>query len=218
MFAYPAKAVFNRTVPKAKIYANAKVTRSVKDKFVSQVGEIIWKYKLSPETTNLSARDGYTEIQVFELNLKAAEISKEILKVIDKAIPYPILFQLRSDDKIEYVAAYKHPAESVSDAWLVEEYFETGWLDVAEQLKPLPIALDIKSLYEQIIAILIDVPRRNGEALEALVARTRTIRTCRRELEILTAKLNSEKQFNRKVELNAQIRELNNQIAELMVR
>ena len=94
MFIYPAKAEFNRTRPKVKIYANAKPAKSVKAKFVSQVSEIVWKYKLSPETTNLAARGGFSEIQVFEITLKAQELDIEVLMAIDKAIPYPILYRL----------------------------------------------------------------------------------------------------------------------------
>ncbi|MFN2366049.1 MAG: DUF4391 domain-containing protein [Desulfurivibrionaceae bacterium] len=40
MFAYPAKAEFNRVVPKIKIYANAKPSKRVKTLFVAQVEEI----------------------------------------------------------------------------------------------------------------------------------------------------------------------------------
>ena len=69
MFAYPAKAEFNRAIPKVKIYAAARPAKSVRDRFVAQVDEIVWRYKLSPETVNLPARSGFTEIQAFEIIL-----------------------------------------------------------------------------------------------------------------------------------------------------
>ena len=56
MFAYPQQAEVNRQVPKNKIYAHAKPGRSIRDRFVSQVAEIIWKYKLAPETVNVPAK------------------------------------------------------------------------------------------------------------------------------------------------------------------
>lgn len=215
MFTYPAKAAFNRVVPKTKLYANAKPTKSIRDKFVTQISEIIWKYKLSPETTNLAARDGFTEIQVFEITLREPELGTEVLSVIDKAIPYPIIFQLRHEERVKSVAAYKRPAVDGSATWVLEEYFETKWNDAGAQAAPLPVALDIKSLYEQMIKTFIDLPPRNGEALESLVERVRMIRKYRRELRALETKIHSEKQFNRKVELKAQVREINNQITAL---
>lgn len=215
MFIYPAKAKFNRLLPKTKIYDNAKPTKSIKSKFIAQIKEIVWKYKLSPDTTNLPTRDGYTEIQVFEINLKQPELASEVLAVIDKVIPYPIFFRLRFETQIKGIAAYKRPAADGSGKWLIEDYFETGWIDVATPANPLPVALDLKALYERMLLTYIDLPSLNGEALGALVERVRQIRKCRRELQTLEAKMNSEKQFNRKVELNAQVRELNAQLAIL---
>ena len=216
MFIYPEKAAFNRVLPKTKIYANAKPSKSIKDKFVSQISEITWKYKLSPETTNLAARGGFTEIQVFEIELKEPELSIDVLAVIDKAIPYPIFFQLRYDDQVKGIAAFKRPAEDGSGAWVIEEYFESGWTDATTPATPLPVALDLKALYEQMLLTYIDLPPCNGESFASLVERIRQIRKCRRELKALEAKMNSEKQFNRKVELNANVRSLQSQLTALM--
>jgi len=215
MFIYPAKAAVNRPVPKIKLYANAKPSKSVKDKFVSQISEIIWKYKLSPETTNLAARDGFTEIQIFEIDLKEPELCTDILAVIDKTIPYPIFFQLRYDDQVKGIAAFKRPAEDGSGTWVIEEYFESGWTDATTPATPLPIVLDLKALYEQMLLTYIDLPPCNGESLASLVERVRQVRKCRRELKALEAKMNSEKQFNRKVELNTKVRSLQSQLTEL---
>lgn len=215
MYAYPAKTEFNRVLPKIKIYANAKPSKRVKALFVSQVGEIVWKYKLFRDTINLPPRDGYTEIQVFEIRLKEAELAPEVLRVIDRAIPYPIFYRLRSDGLVKLVAAYKRPAADGSSKWVLGTYFETGWLDAAESVVPLPVALDIKSLYEQMLSAYIDLPPRSGESLEELVARVESIRKYRREIQALESKLNKEKQFNRKVELNAQVRELSSELTEL---
>jgi len=215
VFLYPAKAAFNRVLPKTKIYANAKPSRAIKDKFVSQISEIVWKYKLSPDTTNLAARDGFTEIQIFEIILKESELGIDVLGVIDKAIPYPIFFRLRHEERVKGVAAFKRLAADGSGKWLVEDYFETDWSDVVPPITPLPVALDLKALYEQMLFAYIDLPPRDGEALETLVERVKMIRKCRRELRTLEAKMTSEKQFNRKVELNGKVRAIQSQLREL---
>ena len=215
MFIYPEKAAYNRVLPKTKIYANSKPSKSIKDKFVSQISEITWKYKLSPETTNLAARDGFTEIQIFEIDLKGPELSTDVLAVIDKAIPYPILFHLRYDDQVKGIAAFKRPAEDGSGTWVIEEYFESSWTEATTLATPLPVALDLKALYEQMLLTYIDLPPCNGESFASLVGRIRQIRKYQRELKALEAKMNSEKQFNRKVELNAKVRSLQSQLTAL---
>lgn len=127
MFSFPKQAEFNRVLPKSKIYAHAKPGKAVKNLFVSQIGEIVWKYKLSPETVNLPARHGITEIQVFEIALKTEELDQDVLRTIDKAIPFPILFQLTHGDRIRFATSYKRPSDADSTKWVIEASFQTDW-------------------------------------------------------------------------------------------
>jgi hypothetical protein len=215
MFAYPDKALFNRAVPKTKIYANAKPSKRVKEMFVSQVEEIVWKYKLAQATINLAPRDGYSEIQVFEIRLKGPELGRDVLSAIDKAIPYPIIFQVCHGDQYKLAAAYKRPAADTSGNWVTDACFESAWKEASAPQLPLPVALDMKGLYEQMLFALIDLPPRAGETLAALVERVAMIRKQTRELQALTARMQKEKQFNRKVELNAQVRVIQARLMEL---
>src|SRR5262245_48080457 len=112
MFAYPKQAEVNRVVPKNKIYAHAQPAKRIKDLFVAQVGEIVWKYKLSPETINLPARNCINEIQVFAVILKTPELDEAVLQSMDKAIPFPLLFQVTHDECVRFAASYKRPSEA----------------------------------------------------------------------------------------------------------
>ena len=215
MFVYPEKAPFNKLLPKIKIYANAKPSKKVKAMFVSQVKEIVWKYKLAQDTVNLPPRDGFREIQIFEIALKGPELGSEVLRVIDKAIPYPIFYQLRYKDRVKRVAAYKRPAADSSDKWVTADYFETDWQENSGQAKPLPITLDLKGLYEQMLLHYIEQPIRPVETLGSLVERVGSIRKIRRELKTLEARMKREKQFNRRVDLNVQLRALQEQLKKL---
>ena len=44
----------------------------MKDLFVAQVEQIVWQYKLAPETINLPATPGVPEIQVFGIGSRPA--------------------------------------------------------------------------------------------------------------------------------------------------
>ena len=50
---YPKQAAFGRTLPKNKIYEHSGANTRLKDLFVEQVEQIVWQYKLAPETINL---------------------------------------------------------------------------------------------------------------------------------------------------------------------
>lgn len=215
MFAYPKQAEFNRVLPKSKIYAHARPGKAVKALFVSQIGEIVWKYKLSPETINLPARHGISEIQVFEIALKAEELHEDVLRTIDKAIPFPILFQLTHGDRIRFAISYKRPSDADSSKWVIEASFATDWQPVSQERPSLPVALDLASLYEQVIRLHLPLPQRKGESLRDQVNRHASIQAKIRESQILEGRLKKEKQFNRKVEVNAALRTLNEEIASL---
>lgn len=215
MFAYPRQTEFNRPVPKTKIYAHARVSKRLKELFVAQVGEIVWKYKLSSETVNLPARNGISEIQVFELTLKTPELDDAVLALLDKAIPFPLLFQLVHDGQIRFAAAYKRPSEADASKWVVEARFQTDPQPVNAERPPLPVALDLAGLYEQLVRRHIALPPRAGEGIMALVTRFNAIAAKRQARQKLETRLAQEKQFNRKVELNAELRSLTRELDAL---
>ncbi len=215
MFAYPKQAEFNRVVPKNKIYAHAKPSKRVRELFVSEVGEILWKYKLSPETTNLPARRGITEIEVFEIALRTPDLDDAVLQAMDRAIPFPLLFQFTHGDHIRFAASYKRPSDADSSKWVIEASFQTEAQPLGAQRPPLPVALDLAGLYEQIVRCHIPLSPRTGESLAEHVARFRAIEAKGRERQQLEARLEREKQFNRKVELNAALRSVSHELENL---
>ena len=81
------------------------------------------------------------------------------------------------------------------------------------QAKPsLPVALDSQGLYEQLLRQHLSLPARAGELLRAQLVRLAELASKQLELDKLALKLEREKQFNRKVELNAHLRHLRQQL------
>lgn len=206
--AYPAQAAFGRPLPKSKVYEHSGANTRLKDLFVRQVEQIVWASKLAPETIRLPARPGVPEIQIFSLQLKTPELHRDVLRCIDGAIPFPILFELAFEGRTQVVAAYKRPNESDASRWVLSDYFSTDWLPVGSERTAMPVALHLGGLYEQLLHRLISLPPRPQETLAELVARVEQVQAKQRELDKATTRLEKEKQFNRKVEINAQLREL----------
>jgi hypothetical protein len=215
LFNFPKPAVFERVLPKSKIYAHSKPTSAVKELFVKQVDKIVWQYKLAPETINLPAKPNVPEIQVFTIALKTPELSEDVLRCIDQAIPLPIFYQLAFANRIKIKAAYKRPSDADAGKWVTESYFETDWLDKDTDRAELPVVLDLAGLYEQLLRPLMPFPPRAGESIKAQVERLGLLRTKQNEYRKLEARLHKEAQFNRKVELNTQLRNLKKQLETL---
>lgn len=183
--------------------------------FVKQVNKIRWEYKLSPETINLPKTSSVPEFQILSIELKDTELKHEILHCIDKAIPSPIIFELSFEDKIKVIAAYKRLSEMDSSKWELSNYFETSWIPKDTPRQPLPIVLNIEKLYVYLLNSLIPFPSNPDEELTDRIERTKLIVIKQREVEKCKARLNKEKQFNRKVALNAELRTLKKQLENL---
>jgi hypothetical protein len=215
LFDYPKSSAFGRVLPKSKIYEHSSARSTVKECFVREVEQIVWQYKLAPETINLPRTRFVPELQIFSIALKKGELSEVVLNCIDQSIPFPILFELRYEEKTKVIAAYKRPSETDSSKWLVSEYFESIWLSSSTPRTPLPLVLNLEMLYAYLLDALLPYTARSGEGLQARVERMELIRSKEWELEECEARLRGEKQFNRKVSINAELRCLKEQVEDL---
>lgn len=214
-FAWPAQAAVNRPVPKTKIYAHAKPTAALRALFVEQVESITWAYKLAPETINLPAKPDVPEIEVFEIVLKLPDVSHSVLRCIDKAIPFPILFVLRHNGRSQAIAAYKRPSDAASGQWVLGDYHATPWQKDDAPRAALPVALDLQGLYEQLVRHHLTIAARPGESLRDQLDRLAQLSAKQTTATKLEARLAQEKQFNRKIEINAQLRTVRTELHAL---
>lgn len=221
-FIFPPSAFVGRTLPKNKIYEHSAANTRLKDLFVEQVEQIVWQYKLAPETINLPAKPGVPELQIFSIQLKTSELNLDVLRCIDGAVQFPIIFELSFDGRTQVIAAYKRAiftgGESDASRWVLSDYFATAWLPSDCERAAMPLALDLGGLYEQVLHHLIPTPARPQESLADLVARFELVAAKQREIEKAASRLAKEKQFNRKVEINAHLRQLKNELEELTRR
>ena len=215
VYKFPESAKFGRVIPKSKIYQHASPSTKVKNLFVQQVEKITWSYKLSPETINIPASDGVQEIQVFTVSLRTGELSTDVMHTIDKAIPSPILFELKYGGKTKYAAGYRRPSEADKSKWVVSSYMQSDWLKGNASSSELPVVLNMGALYQSFLTSLSPLPFKKGENLDSLVSRIDLLRVKEREAEKLENQINREKQFNRRVDLNRALNALKAEIEEL---
>ncbi len=215
LYDFPRQTDYGRVLPKSKIYEHATPSTKVKSLFVREVEKIVWLHKLSPETLNLPVAQGVHEIQVIRIMAKEKKLHQEILQTIDKAIPSPILFELNFQGKARYLAAYKRISEADKNKWVTSNYFQTDWIPVDSAKAELPVALNLFALYQKILKRFIALPIHKNETLEDLVLRAEQLESKEREAVKLEVRLHKEKQFHHKVEINAELRKLRQEIESL---
>jgi uncharacterized protein (DUF1015 family) len=216
LFAYPKQAAVGRAVPKTKIYEHARITKKLRQKFVDQIASIRWAYKLSTESVNLPATGLVPEIEIFVIELKGDEISSDVVRCIDTAIPFPIIYEFIANDRVKLMAAYKRPSEGDKNKWVTDIYFESKWHKINAKRTPLPVALDLGLLYEQMLRSLMPVSSIDGEDIRDQVGRLTEVRSLETQAAKIESRLRKEKQFNRRVELNADLRGIRKKIDALI--
>lgn len=215
MLGLPKSTEFNRRIPKQKFYENLVVSPALKRSFVEQIKVIWWRNKIAATTMNLAAGDTVTEIEVFELCLSAPQLDEAVLRQIDKEIPYHILFLLEYEGKYQAWMAYKEAADSGTNAFKVGSYYHTGWME--ESTLPLKLdGLNTDKVYENFVRqIAGETLSGMGETLKESVERDERRQKLQKQIAALQVKVRRERQLNKQVQLNAEVKRLKKELEEL---
>ena len=216
MLGLPKSTEFNRRIPKQKFYENLTVSPALKRIFVEQIRVIWWRNKIAPATMNLAAGEAVTEIEVFRVCLSAPQLDEAVLRQIDKEIPYHILFLLEYEGKYQAWTAYKEAAGSGTNAFRVGSYYHTDWMKEAA----LPLKLDglnTDKVYENFIRQIAGetLTSGTGETLKESVERDTRRQELQKQIAALQVKVRRERQLNKQVQLNAELKRLKKELEEL---
>ena len=216
MLGLPKSTEFNKRIPKQKFYEHLSVTPAIKAAFAEQIKIIYWRNKLAATTLNLSPGELVTEIEVFELRLTSPELDENVLRLIDREIPYHILFLLEYNGKYKAAMGYKETAGSGKAAFKVDRYYRTEWL--TEEELPLHLeGLTIDAVYENFIRQIAGERLTGGEntTLKESVEQQKQREQIEKQITALEAKMKKEKQLNRKMELKAEWKQLKDRVSAL---
>ena len=219
----PDSFFIGNTIYKKLFYENADLSTSDKSLFTDTISKITWIYCLKPETINIPAykdevRD-YPEIEVIEVLVYKDYKLKRIAEIIMRTIPYPMVLIFKLEDKRKLYVAHQRTNQNDSSKNTIEEFIATDWLESDSALFD---KLDIKqmrfanfyALYSDIVdtisiynlsTIMPTDDNITGAEARELSAKIEDIE---QEITSLRAKLKKETQFNRKMELNIEIKRL----------
>lgn len=219
----PDSCFIGNTVYKKLFYENADLSARDKSLFTDTVNKITCLYCLKPETINIPVYKDeireYPEIEVIEVNVNKDYGLNRIAEIIMRTIPYPMLLIFKLEDKIRFYVAHQRTNQSDISKNTIEEFISTDWLGNNSALFA---KLDIKqmrfinlyTLYSDIVDAIsiynISVIIPINDNITGVEARELSAKIEKLELEItsLRAKLKKESQFNRKMEMNIEIKRL----------
>ncbi|NLH45320.1 MAG: DUF4391 domain-containing protein [Acholeplasmataceae bacterium] len=216
MIELPASTVFNRRIPKQKFYDNLSVTPQLKRVFIEQISQIIWQNKIAPVTVNIMEGITVNEIEVLCIKLNQQGIDTKVLSLIDKEIPYHILFLLEYDRKMQAWISYKEASQAKAETFKPETYYHTEWV-MPENLCLKLDGLNMDAVYENFVRQVAGqrLHTRENIGIKEAVILDEKRQKLQKEILALEKKMQREKQFNRQFELNSSLKQLKRELEDL---
>ncbi|MEZ5003935.1 MAG: DUF4391 domain-containing protein [Chitinophagales bacterium] len=203
-----------RVIPKNAFdsYTNTKNKKLFKDK----VSRITWTHKLSKETINLKS-DEINEIQIFKIELKVKERIDTLLEIIDKAIPYNIVFFIQFDDFAYLSTSTKHLHPANEDNAIVDWTFNCEWKNIDSIKYQLNLKKSLDAVFKDICMQISGRADLISKSLSEIVQNQQAIKKLQKEISLLKSKISNSKQFNKKVEMNLELKEKEKELTMLYV-
>lgn len=213
MLGLPQSTEFNKRIPKQKFYEHITVSPALKKSFVDQIRMIYWRNKVAATTVNLAPGTIVDEVEVFEIKLNSASLDEAVLRQIDREISYHIVFLLEYEGKLQVWTAYKEKTPAANAAFKVGKYYHTEWMTEAE----LPIRIDglnLDAVYENFVRQIAGdaLKADSGESLKASVERDEKKKQLEKQIAVLENKMRREKQLNRQMEMNAELKKIEKEL------
>lgn len=222
-FHLPDSCSVNNTIFKKLFYENGDLSAADKALFTEQINKITWLYCLKPETINIQPYKDemreYLEIEFIEVILSANTKIKRIAEILMRTIPYPMVLLFRLDDKVQLWVAHQRINQADKSKNTLEKFIYTDWRALDD---PLFDKLDIRKMrftnYFTLYSDVVDVisiynaecitgttAHLSGEKARLLISEVEMLE---QQLSNLRTALKKETQFNRKMELNIKIKQL----------
>lgn len=210
MLSFPASTAFERRIPKQKFYQNLDVTAEVKHLFIEQIKLITWANKLSAQTMNLAPGQTVQEIEVFRIRMAGDALDSRVLNLMDKQIPYHLLFVLeRPDGKCQLSVTYKEAGQGGGSAFHLRQNYRTDW-QTPEALTLNLTGLNMDALYESIVRQIAGdaLAAPKAETLQAAVEQAQAWEKLQKQIDQLKSRMRKEKQLAKQMEIRREIQRL----------
>lgn len=223
---------------KKQFHTLAKLNRASKEQFSKEVASIVWTHTLKKSTINIpplvTETLDYIEVAYIHVTLEHKRHFKKIAETIHR-IPYPVVLMLTYQDELCISTAPKRINQADISKLTVEEYLYGKWIDLSKPSsveKEFLESLQLKKLsFENFYTFYTDICNR-VVALEVSVlgADFSTDNTSQKKPildkinklkeEVLSLKnaVKKETQFNTKVRLNMQVKNVEEEIMGLKDR
>lgn len=225
----PDRSYLGKRVYKRFFHEHAKLGVTDRKALSEDIDTILWQYTLKPSTVPIQPYHDeereYLEVAVIQLTLKNQRRTTRITEIIHRAIPYPVVLVLAYGTMVLVSLAQKRLSRAESDAIVAEDFANSDWIDLANtaeveeqflesvsfrRLSATNFFVYYTAFLDRVVAL--EAARVSGRfGVDAIDSKRKYLQRyteLNREIAVLRAAIQKETAFNRKVELNGKIKEL----------
>ena len=237
MFNINENCRLDQFIAKKNFYTYADLTSGDKDLFKDNISKITLTYQLQPNKINiLPFKDDIREyplINFFDIAVEKDVKIKRIAEIVMKSIPYPTVITFLWEDKKQIWTAHQRTNLNDSSKNTLEEFVFTKWFDgsvefVEWSLKWFDISKMNMTNFYTLYSNMVDnisvynanstLNIQNSTLLSGEEARrlTSDIQELDLKIAMLKSKIKKETQFNKRMEMNIEIKKLEQKKKEIV--
>ena len=202
MFGLPTSTEVKKQLQKKAIYAKFDMLASQRERFDADISRIDFVALISPTTIPAISVVGMVkEIYVLSVQLKKKDYDAKNITLLNKLIPHKMVFALHYEEEVQFAIYH---TKLITSEWQTSE----------EASLPL-LGLNLGAVWENIVANIGQIKITDGNTLTEQIKEEELRTKLKIQINSLTQKLNKEKQFNRQIEINSEIKLLKKKLLNL---
>ena len=205
MYGLPQSTIVKkRQLPKSKVFEKFDLKPSQRESFDADISRIDVVAVVSPATIPAIAKsENILGIYVLAVQLKRKEYDAKNITLLSRFIPNKVVFALHFEEQVQF--AINHTRLITSKWQLLTP--NSSFLILQ--------GLTLDSVWDNIVISIGDIHIEGENTLSEQIKIEDVRAKLKAQITTLTQKLNKEKQFNRQIEINAEIKALRKQLLNL---
>lgn len=212
---FPATTIVDRLIPKVQFVKASSTPTAIRTLLADEFEQIRLLYVLRSDTLNVNDGNEVKEIDVFLFQCKTDNYSIKPFCGIDDLIPRHTIYIIQHGNHYDLLMQYKRRSVVAgSIKWAHEVSKILTEVNLADS--PLKIdGFDLDRVYLNFFSQMTGYQIDSSALIKEIQDLETRLVKMKRELESLQKRVRNEKQFNRQIELNSQVRILKRNISEL---
>lgn len=194
MLRLPADTEMKKQLPKSLVYTKFRMNSAAQEKFDADISKMFIANEISERSVKIASGENVKTIFIIYVQLKSKDFDEKNIILLSKLIPQNVVFVLEYGE-MSKLAVYH------------SKLMQTEWQDNSSLSISLK-GITLDSVWDGIITQIGDFTIENGNTLDEQIISNEEKAKLQKEIEMLTKKMNAEKQPNKKLELLQKIKML----------